>query len=207
MDLKTGTYRAAGSMWARSYRVIANYGDRVCIKIVNGPPNPYEGFERITVSSVSSSGGKLFVDAMGDVGGEILINKNDRLVNSFHFTIEGEGVRDPWQHDNDDFYPDDVIDECLSSTGKYEKAMQGKFIPGIDPNPNKGQLTAKTPDSQINVRTGPGTTFDSPHYGVVGDKVTLIESAREANSEQIWYKVKFTSSGVEGWVRSDFIQR
>jgi hypothetical protein len=174
---------------------------------VDGPAKPYEGFERITVSSVSSRGGKLFVDAMGDVGGEIWINKNDRLVDSFHFTIEGEGVRDPWQHANDDFDPDDVIDECLSSTGKYEKTWQGRFIPGLLLREKEGKLTAQNADSQINVRTGAGTSFDSPHYGVVGDEVTLIESARETDSEQIWYKVKFTGSGSEGWIRSDFIQQ
>ena len=204
MDLKTGTYYANGSMFARSYRVIANQGSRVCIKIVNGPPNPYEGFQHITVSSVSSSGGKLLVDATGE---EILINSEPRFVTAgtLHFTIDN-GRLGVWQHMKDDFNSDAAIDECLSSTGKYEKAMQGEFITGIDPKPNKGQLTAQTPASQINVRTGPGTTFDSPHYGVVGDEVTLIESAREANSKQIWYKVKFTGSGIEGWIRSDFIQ-
>jgi Bacterial SH3 domain len=205
MDLKTGTYYAAGSMYARSYRVIANQGNRTCIKIVNGPANPYEGFQHITVSSVSSSGGELLVDATGET---ISINSAPNLVTpegTFHFST---GARSGiYQHVKDDFDPDDAIDECLSSTGKYEKTMQGNFITGIDPKPNKGQLIAQTPDSQINVRTGPGTTFDSPHYGVVGDEVTLIESAKETGSEQIWYKVKFTGSGVEGWIRSDFIQR
>ena len=205
MELKTGTYYAAGSMYAGSYRVIANQNSRVCIKIVSGPPNPYEGVQHIMISSVSSSEGKLLIDATGE---KISVNSYPEFVRpegTFHFST---GARSGiYQHIKDDFDPDAAIDECLSSTGTYEKTMQGNFIPGIDPTPNKGQLTAKTSDAQINVRTGPGTTFDSPHYGVVRDEVTLLESAREAGSEQIWYKVKFTVSGIEGWIRSDFIQK
>lgn len=205
MDLKTGTYRAAGSMYNGSYRVIANQGSRTCIKIVNGPANPYEGFQDIAVSSVSSSGGKLLVDATGE---EILINTEPDHVSEkgrFHFIIGG-GRSGVWEHMKDSFEPDGAIDECLSSTGKYEKTWQGRFIPGLLVREKEGKLTAQNADAQINVRTGAGTSFDSPHYGVVGDEVTLIESAREAGSEQIWYKVRFTGSGVEGWIRSDFIQ-
>jgi hypothetical protein len=204
--LKTGTYYAAGSMYARSYRVIANQNSRVCIKIVDGPANPYEGFQDITVSSVSSSGGELLVDATGE---KLLINSEPRSVTpvgTFHFII-GSGRLGVWQHMKDDFDPDAAIDECLSSTGKYEKTMQGNFITGLVSTRKRGHLTAPTSDSRINVRTGAGSGFDSPHYGVVGDEVTLIESAREAGSEQIWYKVKFTGSGIEGWIQSDFIQQ
>ena len=206
MDLKTGTYYAAGSMYSRSYRVVANQNGQVCIKIVNGPANPYEGFQHITVSSVSSSGGKFFVDATGE---EIEINSRLESVTpagTFHFVI-GSGRLGVWQHVKDDFEPDTAIDECLSSTGKYKKTWQGRFIPGLLPQEREGKLTAQNADSQINVRTGAGTSFDSPHYGVVGDEVTLIKSARETDSEQIWYEVKFTGSGVEGWIRSDFIQQ
>jgi len=204
MDLKTGTYYAAGSMYARSYRVIANQNSRVCIKIVNGPANPYEGFQHITLSSVSSSGGNLLVDATGE---EISINSNPELVRpegTFHF---GTGARSGvWQHTKDDFDPDDAIDECLSSTGKYEKTMQGNFVTGLVPRQKEGHLIAQDPNSEINVRTVPGTSFDSPHYGIVGDEVTLIESEREVDSNHIWYKVKFIGSGAEGWIRSDFIE-
>jgi hypothetical protein len=44
MDLKTGTYYADGSMYARSYRIIANRNSRVCIKIANGPLAHMKGF-------------------------------------------------------------------------------------------------------------------------------------------------------------------
>lgn len=205
MDLKTGTYNAAGSLYARSYRVVANQRGRVCIKIVNGPPTPYEGFLNITVSSVSSSGDKLLIDATSE---EILINSNLERVRpegTFHFST---GARSgTWELTEDHFQPDGTIDECLASTDKYEKTRQGRFITGLVLPRKTGRLTAQNPDLQINVRTGPGVSFQSLHYGVVGDKVTLIESTREADSERIWYKVKFTGSGVEGWIRSDSIQQ
>lgn len=205
MDLKTGTYRAAGSMYASSYRVISNKNGRVCIKIVNGPPNPYEGFLNITVSSVSSSDSKLLIDATGE---EILINSNLERVTpegTFHFST---GARSgTWQISRDYFQPDGAIDECLASTDKYEKARQGRFITGLVPTRKTGRLTAQNPDLQIDVRTGPGESFESSHRGVVGNEVTLIESEREADSEQIWYKVKLTGSSIEGWIRSDFIQQ
>jgi hypothetical protein len=57
--------------------------------------------------------------------------------------------------------------------GKYEKTAQGKFITGLVLSEKKGRLIAQTPDAQINVRTGPGLSFDKPHYGVVGDEVMM----------------------------------
>ncbi len=42
--LESGTYFAQGSMFSRSYRVVGRQGDRLCVKIADGPPNPYEGF-------------------------------------------------------------------------------------------------------------------------------------------------------------------
>jgi hypothetical protein len=211
MSLKTGTYRALGSMYARSYRVVANQGSRVCLKIVNGPPNPYEGYENITVSSVSARDGQLFVDATGE---DISINTGSERLDKedvFYFIIV-DGRSGVWQHTKDDFESDELIDECLSSMGQYEKTVQGRFITGLfsSPSERKGKLVATDPAAQINVRTGPGTSYDSPHYGVVGDKVILTESGRERDAQDIWYKVKFAGSGAsaaEGWIRSDFIQQ
>lgn len=144
MNLKTGTYYAAGSAHASSYRVIANQGSRTCIKIVNGPSNPNEGFQHITVSSVSSSDGKLLIDATDE---EILINAKPKLVANkgrFHFTIGGPESRSGvWEHMKDDFEPDTAIDECLSSTGKYEKTWQGQLITGLVVPEKKGHLTAQ----------------------------------------------------------------
>jgi hypothetical protein len=210
MQLKAGTYYSAGSMYARSYRVVANRGNRVCIKIVDGPANPYEGYEHITVSSVSSRDDQLLVDATGE---EIFINTRPELVvnkDIFHFIIV-DGRLGIWEHQKDDFKPDELIEACLSSTGKYEKTLQGRYITGFFlGEERKGKLIATDPSAQINVRTGPSTSYDSPHYGVVGDKVILTESGRERDVQDIWYKVKFAGSGAsaaEGWIRSDFIQQ
>jgi hypothetical protein len=214
VNLKTGTYRpTSGTRYARFYIVIANQNNRIYIKIVTGNERPYGGFLNVRISSVSSRDGEFFIDSTDE---EIKINSSPQSVNpegAFHFTVVSEGKIEGvpgywscvWQHMKDDFEPDTDIDECLSSSGKYEKVKQGKFIPGIMLLPEKRYLTAQTPDAQINVRTGAGTSFDSHHYGVIGDEVTLIEGALEAGSENIWYEVKFTGSDIEGWIRSDFI--
>jgi hypothetical protein len=55
--LESGTYFAQGSMFARSYRVFGKENGRACVKIVDGPPNPYEGFQNITVSTVVTLSG------------------------------------------------------------------------------------------------------------------------------------------------------
>ncbi|MBN3909118.1 MAG: SH3 domain-containing protein [Nostoc sp. NMS1] len=69
----------------------------------------------------------------------------------------------------------------------------------------EGVLVAKHSEAQINVRTGAGINFKSRHYGLVGDKVTIINSVHGQDS-YIWYQIKFPISGADGWVRSDFIQ-
>lgn len=73
-----------------------------------------------------------------------------------------------------------------------------------------GLLTAE-PGSRINVRTGPGTGYPAQHYGLSGDRVTILTSAAEscgrvADCPQ-WYRVRFLQSGAVGWVRGDFLIR
>lgn len=71
-----------------------------------------------------------------------------------------------------------------------------------------GVLTAE-PGSRINVRTGPGMTHTAQHYGLPGDRVTLLESAFEPCNSPLscreWHRVRFPQSGAVGWVRGDFL--
>jgi hypothetical protein len=69
----------------------------------------------------------------------------------------------------------------------------------------EGVLVAQDPQAQINVRTGAGSSFERRHYGVVGDKVTVITSVRGKDG-YTWYQIKFPTSGADGWVRDEFIQ-
>lgn len=58
--------------------------------------------------------------------------------------------------------------------------------------------------SRINVRSAPSTQAASPHYGLVGDRVNVLQ-ARIAPDQYLWNYVKF-ASGATGWVRGDFVR-
>jgi Bacterial SH3 domain len=70
--------------------------------------------------------------------------------------------------------------------------------------PTSGVLSGAVPGSQVNVRSAPSTQADTPHYGLVGDRVLVLDSAQDA-SGYVWYSVQF-ESGASGWVREDFVQ-
>lgn len=69
-----------------------------------------------------------------------------------------------------------------------------------------GLLTA-TQGSQINIRSGPGTQHPSLHYGVVGDRVSILQTQNESSLDipRPWHRVRFVESGAIGWVRGDFL--
>jgi len=66
------------------------------------------------------------------------------------------------------------------------------------------RLTTSDYGSQINIRSGPGTGYSSPHYGYAGDGVNVINETI-ANDGYMWYYIEFYGSGARGWVRGDFI--
>lgn len=71
-----------------------------------------------------------------------------------------------------------------------------------------GLLTAD-PESQVNVRTGPGTRYRTQHYGLAGDRVAILDSAFETCDSPLscrqWHRVRFVQSGAVGWVRGDVL--
>lgn len=69
-------------------------------------------------------------------------------------------------------------------------------------------LTARNPNSRINVRSQPTVNASSPHYGLPGDKVRVIQCVPDQDrggSDLNWCKVQFVNSKAVGWIRSDFI--
>ena len=74
--LPTGIYYSQGTMFNNSRREIAHKNNRICIKIVKGPANPYKGVEDITISSVSFQKGKFYIDATGE---ELILEKNGKI--------------------------------------------------------------------------------------------------------------------------------
>ncbi|MCU0570253.1 MAG: SH3 domain-containing protein [Oculatellaceae cyanobacterium Prado106] len=68
-------------------------------------------------------------------------------------------------------------------------------------------LTASFTDARINVRQAPSVTADAPDYGVPGDRVEVTRCVQDLDNrvtDRNWCLVRF-ESGVEGWVRSDFL--
>lgn len=65
-------------------------------------------------------------------------------------------------------------------------------------------LVGQETGSRVNVRTSPSTRADVLHYGLVGDRVEVIEQ-KEGRDGYTWYCVQF-SSGATGWIRADFVK-
>lgn len=67
------------------------------------------------------------------------------------------------------------------------------------------QIVGRAPGSQVNVRSAPSVNAPSPSYGLVGDRVEVLNDTR-GDDGFTWYYVRFPGSGAEGWIRGDFIQ-
>ncbi|MGY6529243.1 MAG: SH3 domain-containing protein [Cyanobacterium sp.] len=73
-------------------------------------------------------------------------------------------------------------------------------------------LTASSNATKINLRSGPGTQYNTRGYGLVGDFVYILEGDRQFgdyaqdSTGKLWYKVGFPKSGARGWIRADFLR-
>jgi serine/threonine protein kinase, bacterial len=56
-----------------------------------------------------------------------------------------------------------------------------------------------------NVRSGPGTSYDSPHMAYPGDRVQIIDTSRDKGGFT-WYKVYFPQSGASGWIAAQLVK-
>ncbi|MEG4252380.1 MULTISPECIES: hypothetical protein [unclassified Microcoleus] len=125
--LPTGAYYAQGTMFNNSRREIAHQNNRICIKIVDGPANPYKGVESITISSVSVENGKYYIDATGT---ELVLKNNGKA-------FSGD-IRGTWDYRGTS--PDrrsqpiqaKKMAECVAAQGRYVEKMEGISISGID---------------------------------------------------------------------------
>lgn len=196
-DLAEGHYFAFGSMYARSYRVVARQGERLCVEVVDGPPVPYEGRQWITVSTVVAERDKAVVTANG---GDFRINSPEEF-------IIDDGRAGVWQlrGDSAQIFSDELID-CLNAKGQYSNIFEGRFIPGLVIGNTAAQLVSEEAGARIYVREQPEMKADILHYGLAGDSIGLKASSLDAVGN-VWYQVKFKVSGAEGWVHSDLVKR
>lgn len=67
-------------------------------------------------------------------------------------------------------------------------------------------LIAEDANAQINIRSNPNTRAKAIHSGRVGNPVEVLRQIVPEKENYAWSYVRFKNSGVEGWVRVDFIQ-
>jgi hypothetical protein len=138
--LPSGAYYTLGTMFNNSWREILNRNGKICIKKVDGPPNNVRGREEIMISSVSTRGGKLYIDATNQ---QIKIIPVKELPEYEYFpkTIaafeDNTGAAGAWL-----LFPDNKSDsrttpeqnkqmqECIKAQGKYTRKIKGRLIPG-----------------------------------------------------------------------------
>lgn len=68
-----------------------------------------------------------------------------------------------------------------------------------------GLLRANDPQAQINLRESPDPNSRSLGYGLVGDRVEILEQVPGSDG-YTWYRVQFHRSKAAGWIRNDFVQ-
>jgi serine/threonine protein kinase, bacterial len=56
----------------------------------------------------------------------------------------------------------------------------------------------------INIRSGPGTKYSSPHVAYSGDRVTVGESV-QGDEGYTWFRVYFPQSGADGWIAKQLL--
>ncbi|UBF26089.1 SH3 domain-containing protein [Kovacikia minuta CCNUW1] len=67
-----------------------------------------------------------------------------------------------------------------------------------------GVLIGLEPGARVNVRSEPSTRSYSPHYGLIGDRIEILDQTQGYDG-YTWYYVSFRS-GARGWVRGDFVR-
>lgn len=69
----------------------------------------------------------------------------------------------------------------------------------------EGVLRANDPQSQINLRSSPDPNSARLGYGLVGDRVEILEQV-PGSDDYTWMRVRFYQSGAVGWIRGDLVQ-
>ncbi|PPJ62692.1 hypothetical protein [Cuspidothrix issatschenkoi] len=139
--LPSGPYYAMGTMFNNSWREILNRNGKICIKIVNGPPNNYRGREEIMISSVSNRGGQLYIDGKNQEI-EIIPPKNFPeydFLSKYSTILAGFGDNSggAWAliaGNNSDSRTTPAqnkrMQECINTKGNYVRKIKGRMLQG-----------------------------------------------------------------------------
>jgi hypothetical protein len=125
--LKPGQYYAQGSMFSRSGRQVYVQGDRLCLRLVDGPPSPYQGDQKITISSFEPRQGKLYSSTTQmtlDVSqGNTGFRQNDiRALWELAPGAPPLSLPAPEQQ---------ALNRCLASNRPFSQVLKGAFIQGL----------------------------------------------------------------------------
>jgi len=78
-------------------------------------------------------------------------------------------------------------------------------------------IVGRQEGSRVNMRSGPGTSFASTAFVLVGQRVTLLTNdsrdsrspttpiRRQDNNGDSWFMVEYERSQTRGWIRNDFL--
>ncbi|MBW4474383.1 MAG: SH3 domain-containing protein [Stenomitos rutilans HA7619-LM2] len=58
---------------------------------------------------------------------------------------------------------------------------------------------------RVNIRETPSTSSSVRHYGLGGDRVTILNQTNAPDGYR-WYFVEFSNSGARGWIRGDLLR-
>ncbi len=90
----------------------------------------------------------------------------------------------------------------------FSMNQSNNSIPAANTSTRIATLNANNPNTRINLRTRPTINSSTNGYGVVGDRVQILECRQDNDrpgSDLNWCQVKFPKSGTVGWVRSDLM--
>lgn len=90
---------------------------------------------------------------------------------------------------------------CIIGAGGYPIESGTTFE--LDP-PEPGWIDGEEAGSRVNIRSGPGTEYESTGYGLVGNYIDIIGQGLSESCET-WALVRFPISEHEGWIHSQFI--
>lgn len=86
----------------------------------------------------------------------------------------------------------------------HTPAMPDPATVAVNPEYQYGFLRADDVRAQINIREQPSANSPSHSYGIVGDKVRVLDRETDKTGTG-WYQVYFENSDTLGWVREDLI--
>lgn len=99
-----------------------------------------------------------------------------------------------------------VLMQDIAEVSDMEASKQNPGVKVYPMVPERiGFLRSQEANTRINIRARPTTAASSPHYGLPGDEVTVLDYTARYQGH-VWYFVRFGTSSAEGWVRDDLIE-